>query len=1028
MLYADVYSKFYKGEGPMDRPVYTLSYLSDPEAFAVGRLEPCSDHAVYAGVQEAETGVSSLQKRLSGTWKFRYAERPELRPVGFWEAGYDVSGWNDIRVPGHIQLQGYDRPHYVNTQYPWDGHEALRPPQINREYNPVGCYALDFTVPPQWPRGGRVVLRFDGAEAALYAWVNGVFLGYSEDSFTPASFDVTDCLQAGQNRLCVEVYKRCTGSYLEDQDFWRFSGLFRDVWLVYQPASHVRDLFVTSELAEDFSRAELRLRLQVAGAQGAQVRAELLGDAQAPAIQALCEERMEIRMPVERPRLWSAEEPNLYRLRITLQRRGTAEAAGPCETFEVCETGVGFRRFEMQDGLMRLNGKRIVFKGVNRHEFSCRTGRSLSLEDMLFDVRCMKRHNINAVRTSHYPNDSRFYELCDRYGLYVIDETNMESHGSWQKMGRIEPSWVVPGDRADWQAAVLDRAKSMLERDKNHPSVIIWSCGNESFGGKDIYNMSAYFRAADPTRPVHYEGVFNDRSYDDTSDMESRMYAKPADIEAYLSQRPKKPFINCEYTHAMGNSCGGMHLYTALEDKYPQYQGGFIWDFIDQAIEATDGHGVRRLCYGGDFGDRPTDYHFCTNGIVFADRTLSPKMQEVKYLYQNIKLLPDRGGVRIVNQNLFASTAAYALKWKLLLDGACVAKGEVQEVDVPAGPEASFPLPVQGDGIPGEYVLSCALSLKRATDWAEAGFEQMTGECAFMIDAQPTALPAPDYRIALGDVNAGAHAEGFDVIFSYQDGGLISLKKDGLERIARAPRIHFDRAPTDNDRGNGMPFRCAAWTMASHGMRLADCRTDVDGGTLAVQYAYSLPAPLDVNATAMYTVLSDGCVRVQLEYPGAQGLAEMPQFGLQVRLPARFGRVRYYGLGPEECYIDRESGARLGVYETTAQANLTPYIRPQECGNRTGVRWMEVTDAAGRGVRVEMEDAPLQISAIPYTAQELDSAFHPDELPPVHYTVLDIAGYRMGVGGDDSWGAPVHDAYLIPSDRPLSFSFVLRAI
>ena len=568
----------------------------------------------------------------------------------------------------------------------------------------------------------------------------------------------------------------------------------------------------------------------------------------------------------------------------------------------------------------------------------------------------------------------------------------------------------------------------MLERDKNHPSVIIWSCGNESFGGRDIYNMSEYFRAADPTRLVHYEGVFNDRSYDETSDMESRMYAKPADIEAYLSSHPKKPFINCEYTHAMGNSCGGMHLYTALEDKYPQYQGGFIWDFIDQGIEATDGNGARRLCYGGDFGDRPTDYHFCTNGIVFADRTLSPKMQEVKFLYQNVKLLPDRRGVRVVNQNLFVSTAAYQLRWSLLWEGVCAAQGTLG-MDVPAGEAAYFVLPLPDGLAPGEYALRCGLCLREATPWAEAGFEQMTGEHVFVVEGvKAPERSGADYRIALGDVNAGAHGAGFDVLLSYQDGGLISLKKDGLERIARAPRPNFDRAPTDNDRGNGMPFRCAAWTMASHGMRLADAAASEEDGLLSVRYVYRMPAPLDFDVTVAYAVLADGGVRVQLDYPGARGLPAMPQFGLQMRLPARFSRLRYYGRGPEECYIDRESGAHLGVYETTARANCTPYIRPQECGNRTDVRWLEATDEAGRGVRVERVDAPLQVSAIPYTAQELDSAFHPDELPPVHYTVLDVAGFRMGVGGDDSWGAPVHDAYLIPSDKPLSFSFILRAI
>lgn len=1006
----------------MDNAQYSLSWLSDPEVFSVGRLPAHSDHQIYRNTLEADKEQSSLRLMLNGYWKFSYATRPGLRRQGFFVLDYDTSSWGEIEVPGHIQMQGFGKPQYVNLQYPWDGKEFLRPPQVSETDNEVGSYVTCFQLPDAW-QGHRVILSFQGVATAFYLWMNGIFLGYSEDSFTPAEFDVSACLKEGVNKLAVEVYARSTASYIEDQDFWRFSGIFRDVYLEARPKAHVDDVFANGRLSQDLQDAFLDVKLKLNLDKPDTSALIQLFDGQGEVVlsdRVACTANEALSYPVVSPLLWSAESPALYRLRITLLDQAN-------EVFEVAETEVGFRRFEMKEGIMCLNGKRIIFKGVNRHEFDCKRGRCVTPEDMLWDIKTMKRHNINAARTSHYPNHPLWYKLCDRYGIYLIDEANLESHGSWQRKGKVDTSWLVPGDREEWQEAVLDRARSMLERDKNHPSVLIWSCGNESCGGRDIFNMAQYFRSADPTRLVHYEGIFNDRRYPDSSDMESRMYAKPADVEKYLREAPEKPFISCEYMHAMGNSLGGMHLYTALEDRYEKYQGGFIWDFIDQAIETTAPNGARRLGYGGDFGDRPTDYNFCGDGIVFADRTLSPKMQEVKFLYQNMKLIPDRSGVKIINGNLFLSTEGYLLHWSVSRDGKKAAQG-VKEVVVVPGQETYLPLPIPQELPSGEYTLDCSFCLKNATDWAPAGYEQHHGQTVVRVGTQEKKEGLPSYRVAQGDVNVGAHGDGFSCLFSYTEGGLVSATKNESERIVQVVRPSFFRAPTDNDRGNGFLHRCGSFLMAHQCSKCVSCTSTVENGILAITYAYEMPAPLNLKTTIGYRVLYDGRIEITASYPGGEHLPELPELGVTLLLPARYRHISYYGMGPEECYIDRQSGARLGRYQTTVQENFTPYLRPQECGNRTGVREYAVTDGHGEGIVVECTDKSLQISALPYTAMELMNAYHPDELPVPNYTVLNIAGFKMGVGGDDSWGAPVHDAFLIPSHQPLSFSFTIKAI
>lgn len=639
-----------------------LTWLEDPEVFAVNRKEAHSDHVYYENTEEMVLGADMpLRQSLNGTWYFSYAKNPTVRVKDFYKKDFDCRMFDSIEVPGHIQTQGYDRCQYINTMYPWDGTEYLRPPMVSKEYNPVGSYVKYFVLEKNL-QDKPVFVSFQGVETAFYVWLNGVFIGYSEDSFTPAEFELTPYLQDGENKLAVEVYKRSSASWLEDQDFWRFSGIFRDVYLYAVPKTHIEDLSVKSTLDNSYKNGKLYLKLKISGHTDCAVKAVLLNAEEKIVFEknikgnSICE----ISGEVENVHAWSAEDPYLYQLYLYVEdQKGNLIEAVP----EL----VGFRTFEMIDKVMHINGKRIVFKGVNRHEFNVRRGRSIKKEDMLWDIEFMKQHNINAVRTSHYPNESLWYRLCDIYGIYLIDETNLESHGSWQKMGECEPSWNVPGSRPEWKEAVLDRAKSMFERDKNHPSILIWSCGNESYAGTCIEAMSDYFHEKDDTRLVHYEGVFWNREFDHISDMESRMYAKPAEIEAFLSNDPKKPYISCEYMHAMGNSCGGMKLYTDLESKYELYQGGFIWDYIDQSMLRKNEQGEEVFAYGGDYDDRATDYEFCTNGIVYADRKISPKAQEVKQLYANVKLTPDENGVLIKNENLFISTEAYTLVYLSLI-------------------------------------------------------------------------------------------------------------------------------------------------------------------------------------------------------------------------------------------------------------------------------------------------------------------------------------------------------------------------
>jgi beta-galactosidase len=1019
---------------------FSKSWLADPTYFAVNRMPAHSSHKYYGTAKEAYEAKSSFYHSLNGLWKFSYGENLESGIKDFEQTDFNCKNWNDIKVPGHIQLQGYDTPQYVNVMYPWDGHEAIKPGEIPTKFNPVANYVKYFTVPCHM-KNKPLFISFQGVESGFSLWLNGTFIGYSEDSFTPSEFELTDYLVEGENKLAVQVYKWTSGSWLEDQDFWRFSGIFRDVYLYTVPEIHVYDMFVKTKLNDSFDEADLTIDLHLMKEASGKVDVKLYDIDTAITIEdttviahfdSELKKDLALTAMVSNPKLWSAEQPNLYQLEITVKNDEN-------EVVEVILQKVGFRRFELKDGLMLINGKRIVFNGTNRHEFSHVNGRAVTKEEMLLDIKTMKQNNINSVRTSHYPNNTFFYDLCDEYGLYVIDEANLETHGTWSAS-----TWAgentVPGDKEEWLDIVLDRGNSMLQRDKNHPSVIIWSCGNESFGGKNIFLMSELFRNNDDTRLVHYEGIVNDRRYNKTSDMESQMYTKVEGIKKFLQENDEKPFICCEYTHAMGNSNGAMHKYTDLTNTHPRYQGGFIWDYIDQSMLAKDRYGREYFAYGGDFGDRPCDYNFCTNGIVYSNREISPKMQEVKFNYQNITIVPEKEEVHIKNKNLFTNLEEYEGVVTLAKDGAIIDKQHFQ-VNIKPLSEQRIKLPIHEATKPGEYSVTVSFHLKQDTRWANAGHEVAYGQFVYQVEEEVEVCNLP-VEVSVCESNIGVRGTDFHAIFDRGSKGLVSYKYSGKQLLSEPPKPNFWRAPIDNDAGNQMAMRLGQWKLASLYGRIKNATWNIEENRFFIHYTYELPTHPASECKLSYTVYGDGLVNVALDYLPKDMLPELPEFGVIMKLPADYDNLSWYGLGPDENYSDRNKGARLGIYSNKVIDNMAEYVNPQECGNKTGVRYAKLTNSSNAGILFTCNDGgiqtipseaisaagrklPMELSALPYTPHELENAMHVYELPQVHYTVVKASLMQMGVGGDDSWGAPTHEEYRI-ENKELHFEFSFK--
>ena len=1058
---------------------FDVKKIHDPKFFKENCMAAHSDHVTYKNEAEAVEQNSSFRLSLDGIWKFHYAKNDAQTIPGFEAEDYNCRPWDDIRVPAHIQMEGYDIPQYANIQYPWDGREDVWRDAVPTDFNPVASYVKYFTLPEGFVKNG-LYISFQGVESGFALWLNGSYVGYSEDSFTPSEFDLTPYVKEGENKLALKVFKWTSSSWCEDQDFYRFSGIFRSVYLYTMPKVHVYDLKVQPVVEESLESADLVLDMEICGkvetveksaddAKMQNVSAKITltgsrdgskeGAAGSVSENTIFSETISFQpnntsdtirftdtgaatvhfeQEVNHPNLWSAEHPELYTLTVEL-----LDESGDC--VEYISQNIGFRRFEMKDGIMTLNGKRIVFKGVNRHEFSSKTGRAVSKEEVLQDIITMKQNNINAIRTCHYPDASGIYELCDRYGLYMIAENNLESHGSWDAAshGLVPKDTIVPGDNMDWEPMMLDRVNSCYQRDKNHPAILIWSVGNESYGGKVIFDMSEKFRAVDPHRLVHYEGIFNDRRYEGTSDMESQMYTSVENIKKFLAEHKEKPFICCEYTHAMGNSCGAMHKYTDLTDTEPRYQGGFIWDYIDQSILKKDRYGKDFQAYGGDFLERPTDYNFSGNGICYGgDRDPSPKMQEVKFNYQNISILFEKEGkFTVVNKNLFANTDRFRCVAVLQKNGVVVKKQEI-ETAVPPLSTKDYEIPFailraddkdQKKDPDAEYTLTVSFRLKEDMSWADAGHEVAFGQKIYKKIPAFHASEKP-IRVVHGKVNIGVKGEDFDCLFSMLSGGLVSYRYAGKEMIEKIPMPNFWRAPVDNDNGSMAPARYAQWKIASmyishrNGGMFDNVPTKVEekDNTVTVTYTYFMPTTPAGKCQVSYTVFGDGTIETKLMYDPVEGLPDMPEFGMMFQFNADYDNLTWYGMGSEETYADRRHGAKLGIYSSKVADNMAKYLVPQECGNKVGVRYARLVDAKGRGMMFEGDE--LSFSALPYTPHELENAAHVYELPQVHHTIVRVALAQMGVGGDDSWGSLVHPEYHIDVTKPLEFTFRFKGI
>jgi beta-galactosidase len=1000
----------------------------------------------YDTVEEALQGVRSSSRyfqSLNGMWKFSFVENPDNRITNFYDTKYDCSSWNEIKVPSNWQLEGYDYAQYTNVIYPWSEREPLEPPFAPTVYNPVGSYIRYFTVPEDWNRQ-PVFLSFQGVESAFYVWLNGELVGFSKDTFSPSEFDITPFLIDGENKLAVEVYRWCDASWLEDQDFWRLSGIFREVYLYSTPKQHIYDFFAIPELDDDYINSELKINAKLVDYdqnEDSRVTIELhlfdktlrpVWNAPVSLKVDLSENRIsdvELNSYIINPLKWSAEHPNLYTLVLALKNQDGL-------LLEAVSTKIGFRKFEIKDGLMRINGRRIVFKGVNRHEFSCTKGRAIDIEEMLTDITLMKRHNINAVRTSHYPNQPAWYELCDEYGIYVIDETNLETHGTWGYTQTEEEDRNIPGSKTCWTAAVLDRANSMFQRDKNHPSVIIWSLGNESYGGENFIKMHDFFRENDPTRIVHYEGIVHHRKYEAASDIESQMYSNPKFLEAYaLDINNKKPFILCEYSHSMGNSTGNLFKYTDLFDQYPILQGGFIWDWIDQAILTKTPEGTDYLAYGGDFGDKPNDGNFCGDGIIFADRTVSPKLYEVKKCYQYVGFYSEnlsQGRVRIENKHLFTNLKEYEFIWQVYKKGVLIEEGR-DHIDLEPCSSTVVTIPfdeIKASGIEDEFFLNLGFVLKANTLWAEKGyemsFEQFRLPAVVEMNANSIVQTA-DVKITENDSMLQITGNTFTVVFNTKNGSLISYKYKGIELIKEGPVPNFWRAYTDNDKGSGHPIRCRAWRDCGKSRNLMDFSKEVDKDKVIVTMHFEIPTPQVSICKTVYSVYGDGLIKVYEELLPGANLPEIPEVGMMMTLDKAFDNLSWYGKGSHENYWDRSLGAKVGIYSGKVREQLTPYLRPQECGNKTEVRWARLTNDQGMGI--EIQGLPLvELSALPYTPYELEEADHLHKLPASDKVTVRINYKQMGVGGDDSWGARTHPEFTLYADKTYSYYYSIRGI
>ncbi len=1002
--------------------MFNYSWVRDINIYEKNVLKQKSTYESFLNDENFKLSKENKQL-LNGNWLFDYATNySNTKPIEYYYT-VPLNLLSGIKVPGHMQLQGYDTPKYVNTQYPWDGLENIKPPEIPEKFNPVGTYVKVFDM--SLDKLDKVIITFDGVESAYAVWLNNEFIGYKEDTFTTGSFDITSQIKDKDNRLVVQVFKWCSGSWLEDQDFFRFSGIFRDVFITSVSESHAVDMKISSKLINDYKDGELLIKLDHLDRNNKKFIVKLYefdrefknGMGSRIVYEEINSNILDTSIKIENINAWSAETPNLYILKIEIYVDG--------RLVEIISDRVGFRILELKDKIYHLNGKRIVFNGVNRHEWSCEAGRAIAKEDMINDMRIMKEHNINAIRTSHYPNHPEFYRLCDEYGFYVMDETNLETHGSWVAYNHPNESmpdgarYYIPGNDPMYRDLLLFRAENMYERDKNRPCIVMWSCGNESLGGENILEVSKYFKSKDKERLVHYEGVFFDRTTD-ISDVESRMYDKIENVEEFLNNNPDRPFIYCEYAHAMGNSLGNFFKYQNLTRKYEMYQGGFIWEFKDHSL-LVDRNGKKELMYGGDFDDRPTDGNFVCDGIVGGDGRLTPKITEVKYIYQPFQITIDERNITIRNEYLFRNLSEYIVKviyyngFETNCDGTLKNIVSIEEIIVPCEPlgETKIAINNKSDNV--------VVYVKTKKDEGLLLKDHVVAyEQKIFTKRKKSKVTGNAVKTIDGNFNVGMRTDNLTMLASHIFGGLNSIKYNDLEYLKDAIHPVFYRAPIDNDRGAKIPFTHSLLRNMS-----TNSNVSIDVREHGITLQYKLLPDREVFAYVDITLHDDNSLLIDMKYPGYDNLPDLLNFGIIFKLDPSLNKVSYIGRGPEENYIDRKLGSMIGKYETTVDEMCTKYIYPQECGNRTEVSEVSIYNEQ-HNILFEGVDNLIEFSAIPYSFSQLEEAKHFYELGESTGTYVRISSNHSGIGGDDSWGSRCHEEYKILSEEPQSLKFIIR--
>ena len=1004
----------------------TFQEWRNPEINAVNRAPM---HTNYFAFENADAAKKANKKQstnymtLNGTWKFNWVKDADSRPTDFWKTGFNDKGWDDLQVPAVWELNGYGDPIYVNVGYAWRNQFQNNPPEVPTENNHVGSYRREIVVPASW-NGKDIIAHFGSVTSNMYLWVNGRYVGYSEDSKLEAEFDLTPYLKPGQkNLIAFQVFRWCDGSYLEDQDFFRYSGVGRDCYLYARNKKRIQDIRVTPDLDAAYQNGSLSINLDLKGS--GKVDLELVDTQGKQVATATANKSGLVTMNVENPKKWSAETPYLYTLRASMQGSN-----------EVIPVKVGFRKIELKGDQILVNGKAVLFKGADRHEMDPDGGYVVSPERMLQDIQIMKQFNLNAVRPCHYPDDNLWYDLCDQYGIYVVAEANIESHG----MGYGEKTLAK---NPSYKKAHLERNQRNVQRGFNHPSIIFWSLGNEAGDGPNFEQCYQWIKAEDPSRACQYEQA---RQKDHT-DIFCPMYYGYEGMEKYGQRTDAtKPLIQCEYAHAMGNSQGGFKEYWDLIRKYPNLQGGFIWDFVDQSCRWKGKDGVMIYAYGGDFNRfDASDNNFCDNGLISPDRVPNPHMYEVGYFYQNIWTTPadlSKGEVNVFNENFFRDLSAYYMEWQVLKDGKIIRTGRVDDLKIAPQETAKITLNIGKTCTCKEWLLNVSYKLKNREGLLPAGFTVAKNQLTLNdykapsmdlknVETTNVATVVPQiidnqyhYLIVKGN--------NFVAEFNKQNGYLSKYAVDGTEMLKEGAALtpNFWRAPTDNDMGAGLQNKYAAWK--NPGLKLVSLNSKTENDQIVVNAEYDMKN-VSAKLYLTYVINNEGAIKVTQKMTADKNATVSPmfRFGMQMQMPKCFETVEYYGRGPVENYSDRNHSTDLGIYRQSVNEQFYSYIRPQETGTKTDIRWWKQLNAGGNGLKV-VGDAPFSASALHYTICSLDDGEqkdqrHSPEVQKADLTNLIIDKAQMGLGCVNSWGALPLPQYMLPYGD-YEFTFILTPV